>query len=112
MITVKKFVEAGRDYVTRASYSTWWKCGAGSRPFFCRFLEAFRLDTMKGNQTWIKKGLPSYRRKTKKIKDLDAKEKLKDKITKLRKYGYVALGVVTSVMDVFTVPKIDGIRPV
>ena len=37
---------------------------------------------------------------------------MEDKIIKLRKYGYVALGVVKSVMDVFTVPKADDIRPV
>ena len=67
---------------------------------------------IKGNRIWIKKDLPSYRRKANRIKDLDTKKKLEGKITKLRKYGYVALGAVKSVLDVLTVPKADYIRPV
>ena len=81
--------EAGKDCITRAAYATWWKWDAGSRPFFWRFPEEFRVDMMKGNRTWIKKDLPSYRRKAKKIKDLDTKKKMEGKITKLQKYGYV-----------------------
>ena len=67
---------------------------------------------MKGNKTWIKKSLPSYKRKVKKIRDPKSKAQLEVKINKLRKYGYVALGMMKSVLDVFTVPKADDIRPV
>ena len=67
---------------------------------------------MLGNRTWIKKDLPSYKRKSKRIKDPQVKNQLEGKINKLRKYGYVALGIVKSVLDVFTVPKADNVRPV
>ena len=108
----KLIIEAGRDCITRAAHSTWWKWDAGSRPFFWRFPREFRVDMMKGNTTWVKKQLPLYKRKAKHLKDPIAKEQLESKISKLRKYGYVALGVVKSVLDVFTVPKAEDIRPV
>ena len=53
-----------------------------------------------------------YRCKAKHIKDPTTKKQLESKISKLRKYGYVALRVMKSVLDVFTVPKADDIRPV
>ena len=34
---------------------------------------------------------------------------MEDKIIKLRNCGYVALGVVKSVLDIFTVPNADNI---
>ena len=52
-----------------------------------------------------------YRCKAKHIKDPTTKKQLESKISKLRKYGYVALGVMKSLLDVFTVPKADDICP-
>ena len=51
----KLILEAGRDCITRAAHSSWWKWDAGSRPFFWRFPREFRVDMMKGNATWVKK---------------------------------------------------------
>ena len=38
---------------------------------------------MKGNKTWIKKELPLYRRKAKKVKDPKSKAQLEEKINKI-----------------------------
>ena len=46
--SAKTVAEAGRDCVTRAAYTPWWKWDAGSRPFFWRFPEEFRMDMMEG----------------------------------------------------------------
>ena len=45
--TGQAVAEAGRDCITRAAYATWWKWDAGSRPFFWRFPEEFRVDMMR-----------------------------------------------------------------
>ena len=40
------------------------------------------------------------------------KKQLEGNINKLRKYGYVALGIVMFTLDVFTVLKVDDVRQV
>ena len=36
------------------------------------------------------------------------KTQLEGKVSKLRKYGYVAFGIVKSALDILTIPKADG----
>ena len=85
--------------------------GCWIKTFFWKFPEPFVVDMMKGNEAWIKKSLPSYRRNAKQMMDPNSKAQLGVKINELRKYGYVALGIMKLVLDAFTVPKVDNIRP-
>ena len=50
--------------------------------------------------------------KTKKVGDPKSKAHLQVKIIKLSKYEYVALGIMNSVLNVFSAPNAHGIRPV
>ena len=43
--------------------------GCWPKAFFWRFPREFRVDAIKGNTIWVKKQLPLYRRKAKRIKD-------------------------------------------
>ena len=107
--TTRLVADGGRYFITRVANASSSKCDNRSRPFSWRFPAEFTLDMMIGNYTWIKKDLLSYKRKAKRINNPQIKSHLKGKINKLRKYDYVALGIVKSILDVFTVPKVDGV---
>ena len=109
--TTRLAADGGRYFITRVANASSSKCDNRSRPFSWRFPAEFTLDIMTGNCTWIKKNLPSYKRRAKRINDPQVNNQLEGKINKLRKYGYVALWIVKSVLYVFTVPAVYDVRP-
>ena len=108
-ITVaNRISEVGRDCITRAVYVSWWKWDAGSIPFFWRFPEEFQVDMMKRKRHGQRNGSQLTNTRQRRLR-INTKLQLQDKINKLRRYGYVILGAIKSVLDVFTVPKADAI---
>jgi hypothetical protein len=105
--------EPGKDAIYRAADSSWWEWDEGSAPFYWRWPPDYRETIRDGLEIWFSGSKPKWRRPQRVEKDLETRNKIVQKISKVRKRKYIAEGHVWSLTDFFCVPKgSDDIRMV
>ena len=102
-----KDYEAGVDAIQRACLSTWWEWSDGSRPFHWRWPKWYRTTIRDGLNVHLSGKAPVYTKKQSDEKNPIVKEKVKEKLTKVRARRYIAKGYVVSLTSFFSVPKGD-----
>jgi hypothetical protein len=97
--------EAGLDAVTRAADSSWWDWDLGSAPFYWRWPEEYRVTIRDGLDIWMTGPAPRFLRPQRAAPDPATREKMVDKLDKVRMRKYIAPHRVLSLTDFFHVPK-------
>jgi hypothetical protein len=99
-------LEVGKDAVSRAANSTWWSWDSGSTLFYWRWPRRCRKDVRDGTKLYVDwDRMPRYMKKQQWPKDEMERQKLEQKIRKVRGRGYVQPGFVRSLTGFFAVPK-------
>ena len=104
----------GLDCLDYASRCTWWEWRGGSRLFFWRWPIEFKRLARDGIPImWSNQGKPTQKKAQPDIPDPVIKERMREKVGKVRKRRYVGAGLVRSLIYFFAVPKgIQDIRMV
>ena len=101
-----KDLEAGRDAIGRAANATWWNWDDGSTLFFWRWPRWSRPSVRDGIKLFVDwDKMPSHWKKQQWPKDEASSNKLKKKLSGVRKKHYVQPGFVKSLTGYFAVPK-------
>jgi hypothetical protein len=98
-------IVAARDAVGRAAGSSWWAWDAGSRPFHWRWPVYYQQRIRDGIPVHFTSEKPEFRRKQQPIKDAKTRERVKEKLNKVRDKGYICPGFVKSLTSFFPVDK-------
>mmetsp|Transcript_21443 Transcript_21443/g.30697 ORF Transcript_21443/g.30697 Transcript_21443/m.30697 type:complete len:454 (+) Transcript_21443:1331-2692(+) len=97
--------EGARECLHYNAHCTWWEWHGGSKLFFWRWPEAFRIMARDGMPTWVKGELPKYRVPQHKEKDPEAIKMVAAKLNNVYGKGYVGKGRVESLTYHFHVKK-------
>ena len=97
----------GRDAIERTAQSSWWGWDDGSQPLHWRWPEFFRERIQDGLKVHFQKPPPRYQRAQRDVLDPKIKEKVIEKLEKVRARRYIAPGYVVSLTAFFQVPKGD-----
>jgi len=98
---------AGRDCVRRCCHANWWEWEAGSRPLHWRWPEEYQLAIRDGLKPWFDRKPIPYTVPQLGEPDPHIRAKVKEKLGKVRRKGYLTAGHVKSLTSFFTVPKGD-----
>jgi hypothetical protein len=113
LIVCKEDLVTGMDAVARAYKTSWWEWEDGSRPFHWRWPDEYQERIRDGIRVHFKEDPPRYTAAQRDVKDPKIKEKVKEKLQKVRMRRYIAEGYVVSLTSFFEVPKgEDDIRMV
>ena len=109
-----KDLEAGLNCLEYTSKCSWWEWKGGSRLLFWRWTPEFKKFARDGIPVfWKDVPKPSQKKVQPKIDDPLIKERMREKVNKVRKRGYVIPGFVKSLIYFFAVPKgVSDIRMV
>ena len=99
-----KSARGGIDCLTRAAGCTEWEWPLGSRPFFWRWGEHWR-EARDGAKVWVSGKLPRCLTAQKPPRDSKVFEKVRAKLSKVRRQGYISEGEVVSLIAFFEVLK-------
>ena len=106
-------VEVGRDCIRRASNALWWDWAVGSALLFWNWPESHVVWARDGQPHYTTGEMPSFKRPQKPARTDEMMEKMRSKVNKVRKRGYIEAGGVCSLTHMFAVPKgITDIRMV
>ena len=107
-----KDARVGCDALKRLAYSSWWSWDVGSTLFFWRWPRRYQRAIRDGTKLFVKKEqLPHHFKRQMWPSDPLHKEKMKEKLGKVRDRGYILPGEVNSLTGFFAVPKgSDDIR--
>jgi hypothetical protein len=101
-----KDIVAGRDCITYSTRCTWWEWKGGSRLFFWRWVNEFKLHARDGIPIcWLPNKQPTSKKLQPPVKDKIVKQQMITKLNKVRHKGYVKPGFVRSLIKFFSVPK-------
>jgi hypothetical protein len=101
------------EAIERAFRSSWWEWDDGSRPFHWRWPEEYQDRIRDGLKPHFKTEAPKYVVPQRDVPDPKTKEKVIEKLQKVRMRRYIAEGYVVSLTSFFQVPKgEDDIRMV
>ena len=98
-------LEGGMDAMRQATCSSWWEWDQGSRIHFWRWPEEYLETARDGVKTRFKSVPPHWVVPQKTPSDERKAKLMKGKIQKVLDRGYIGPGRVTSLMNVFDVPK-------
>jgi hypothetical protein len=98
---------AGRDCVRRCCLASWWEWDAGSRPLHWRWPAEYQQVIRDGLKPWLDRKPSEYTVPQRGEPDPKIRLKVKEKLAKVRRKGYLAEGLVKSLTSFFTVPKGD-----
>jgi hypothetical protein len=96
---------AGRECLWHAMEAVWWEWTMGSRLFFWRLPQAHREAVRDGYPPYFQGTPPSYRRPQPFERDANVRAKVREKLSTVRKKGYITKGSVKSLTSYFAVPK-------
>ena len=85
--------------------ATWFEWMSGSTLFFWRWQSPYKEMARDGVPYWMQGRKPTNKRSQPKVEDKMVRERLREKIGKVRKMGYIAPGLVKSLIRYFAVPK-------
>ena len=103
----------GSEAIRRAAETTWWKWDQGSALFFWPWPGEYMERAWDGLKIFFVKPPPTYLTPQRDIVDKDVKARVKAKLDKVRRLGYIGPGEVLSLTAFFAVPKgADDIRMV
>jgi hypothetical protein len=107
LITTLVDIVPASDAIARSATSTWWTWDDGSTPFHWRWPAHYRKVIRDGLKVYFQKDPPRYRTAQQDVANKGIKKKIKEKLAKVRKKGYIAPGFVESLTAFFGVPKGD-----
>jgi len=100
-------LDAAREALMYAAHSDWWEWHEGSSIFFWRWPKAWEEEIRDGLAPFFL-GKPPCNLKPQRVpRDEETFTKLAEKLQKWRDKGYMGKGAVTSLINVFAVPKGD-----
>jgi len=100
-----------RDH--RLSLSTWWEWVSGSAPFFWNWPERYQSEIRDGQRHFLLGKFHYFNKGQRGPKDEKDGPLIREKVTGVRKKGYIEMGTVLSLIHYFYVPKgKDDIRMV
>lgn len=106
-------VEEGRDLLRVIGECNWWEWTGGSMLFSWRWPAEYQARAEEGLEVSLIGPPPSNKRPQDKERDPEIAAKVKRKIDKVRRRGYMKPGQIASLMSFFSVPKgQDDIRVV
>ena len=100
-----KSIECAVDCFRRMGACSEWKWPLGSRPFFWRWGLEFMKDARDGPVVYVKGELPRCHKRQTLARNPSVRQKVKEKIEKVRKNQYICKGHVESLTSYFDVPK-------
>jgi hypothetical protein len=95
------------DAIARAASSSWWNWDDGSTPFHWRWPAHYQDIIRDGLKVYFQQKPPRYRQAQRDVTDQAVKQKIIEKLAKVRSRGYIAPGLVESLTAFFGVPKGD-----
>jgi hypothetical protein len=105
--------DPGYDAIHRVADSSWWDWDVGSAPLYWRWPREYRTTIRDGLEIWFSGERPRWRRPQRQETDEKTRQKVIQKIAKVRKRKYISTGYVWSLTDFFSVVKgEDDIRMV
>lgn len=104
---LRKDISQFVDCAFRARGATWLEWVEGSTLFFWRWAKDFRKMARDGIHYWFKGRKPRIKKPQAYEKDDSVRSKVTDKLTTVRKKGYIKPGYVTSLIKYFAAPKGD-----
>jgi hypothetical protein len=106
-------LEPGADAITRAARSSWWTWEDGSRLFHWQWPRWYMTMIRHGLKVCFQAEKPSYRRSQRDGSDPILRQRMKEKLDKVRKRRYIGAAFVRSLTSFFAVPKgLEDIRMV
>ena len=84
----------GSEAIRRAAETTWWKWDQGSALFFWRWPGEYMERAWDGLKIFFVKPPPTYLTPQRDIVDKDVKARVKAKLDKVRRLGYIGPGEV------------------
>ena len=101
-----KDYNAGLDCLDYVGRCNWWEWCGGSRLLFWRWTSEFKNLARDGIPVlWLDQGKPTQKKVQPPIPDLFIKERMREKVSKVRRRRYVGEGFVKSLIYFFAVPK-------
>lgn len=100
-------LDAGRDCLSRVTAADFWEWSGGSRLFFWRWPKEVRQWARDGHPAYLVATPPRYTKPRPIECNPNIQSKVKDKLEKFIKRGYLAKGQVSCLIGYFTVPKGD-----
>jgi hypothetical protein len=107
MLACPEDLMAGMDALKRACGATWWEWDDGSRPFHWRWPKEYQERIRDGIKVHFRTATPRYVVPQRDVRDPKIKEKVIEKLQKVRMRRYIADGYVVSLTSFFDVPKGD-----
>ena len=105
-VEMYKDAKVGCDALRRLAFSSWWSWDVGSTLFFWRWPQRYQRSIRDGTKLFVKRELlPRHFRRQMWPSDPAHKEKMEEKIGKVRDRGYILPGEVNSLTGFFAVPK-------
>lgn len=102
---LEKDVCTGTEAMERYGGSSWWDWTLGSTLHFWRWHPEYRKQARDGDDVWITGRFKPYKKTQTWPKIPEHRTKVKEKILKVVKRGYMAQGPVASLTGFFAVPK-------
>ena len=99
---------AGLDACQRAEDSTWWEWNRGSRLFFWRWPPEYLITARDGLKPRFRERPERWVTPQRVPPDPVRRALMRSKVAKVLDRGYIGPGAVTSLMNVFEVPKGEG----
>ena len=108
----QKDLRVGGDALKRLAFSTWWSWEMGSTLYYWRWPRRYRKAIRDGTKLFVKRELlPKHFKRQMWPSDPVHKEKMAEKLGKVRSRNYILPGEVNSLTGFFAVPKgTDDIR--
>ena len=107
-LDAEKSLVAGRECVERSSGATWWEWRCGSRPYFWRWPNEYRVQIRDGLKLWIKNQLPRWQVPQRHESNAATRSHVRDKLITVRERGYISMGFIIALTSYFSVPKGDN----
>jgi hypothetical protein len=108
MMVCSEDLLAGMDGIGRAFLASWWDWEDGSRPFHWRWPREYQEQIRDGIKVHFKEEPPRYVAPQRDVQDQEVKDKVIEKLQKVRTRRYIAEGYVVSLTSFFAVPKGEG----
>jgi hypothetical protein len=107
MLICAEDLQVGIDAIGRAYLASWWEWEDGSQPFHWCWPEEYQERIRDGIKVHFRKEPPSYVVPQQDVSDPKIKEKVVEKLQKVRMRRYIAEGYAVSLTSFFEVPKGD-----
>ena len=109
----QRALAVARDCIHRGAEASWWDWDEGSALIFWRWPKACRQWAMQGQPHFLTGDFPEFKVPQAPAKTEDKGKRVMEKVSKVRRRRYIAVGLVLSLTHMFYVAKgLDDIRMV